>query len=130
MLSTDKQTNRQTNQRYQKHNLLCQGGNQYHSDDVNMGLQHQTLQCFSESNSIRNAIIWHLSWWKCSVSCLLFHELNNKHLEETELLCRVINSRLQIKPRTWLIAVLNQCSLYKDFLHFQFHLRSLSHFKW
>ena len=26
MLSTDKQTNRQTNQRYQKHNLLCQGG--------------------------------------------------------------------------------------------------------
>ena len=25
MLSTDKQTNRQTNQRYQKHNLLCQG---------------------------------------------------------------------------------------------------------
>ena len=27
MLSTDKQTNRQTNQRYQKHNLLCQGGN-------------------------------------------------------------------------------------------------------
>ena len=33
MLSTDKQTNRQpdklTNQRYQKHNLLCQGGNNY-----------------------------------------------------------------------------------------------------
>ena len=27
MLSTDKQTNQQTNQRYQKHNLLCQGGN-------------------------------------------------------------------------------------------------------
>ena len=27
MLSTDKQTDRQTNQRYQKHNLLCQGGN-------------------------------------------------------------------------------------------------------
>ena len=28
MLSTDKQTNKQTNQRYQKHNLLCQGGNE------------------------------------------------------------------------------------------------------
>ena len=28
MLSTDKQTDRQTNQRYQKHNLLCQGGNE------------------------------------------------------------------------------------------------------
>ena len=27
MLSTDKQTDRQTNQLYQKHNLLCQGGN-------------------------------------------------------------------------------------------------------
>ena len=27
MLFTDKQTNKQTNQRYQKHNLLCQGGN-------------------------------------------------------------------------------------------------------
>ena len=27
MLSTDRQTDRQTNQRYQKHNLLCQGGN-------------------------------------------------------------------------------------------------------
>ena len=27
MLSTDKQTDRQTNQRYQKHNLLCQGVN-------------------------------------------------------------------------------------------------------
>ena len=27
MLSTDKQTNKQTNQRFQKHNLLCQGGN-------------------------------------------------------------------------------------------------------
>ena len=26
MLSTDRQTDRQTNQRYQKHNLLCQGG--------------------------------------------------------------------------------------------------------
>ena len=26
MLSNDKQTDRQTNQRYQKHNLLCQGG--------------------------------------------------------------------------------------------------------
>ena len=26
MLSTDKQTNRQTNQRYQKHNLFCQVG--------------------------------------------------------------------------------------------------------
>ena len=26
MLSTDKQTDRQTNQSYQKHNLLCQGG--------------------------------------------------------------------------------------------------------
>ena len=26
MLSRDKQTDRQTNQRYQKHNLLCQGG--------------------------------------------------------------------------------------------------------
>ena len=28
MLSTDRQTDRQTNQRYQKHNLLCQGGNE------------------------------------------------------------------------------------------------------
>ena len=28
MLFTDKQTDRQTNQRYQKHNLLCQGGNE------------------------------------------------------------------------------------------------------
>ena len=28
MLSTDKLTNSLTNQRYQKHNLLCQGGNQ------------------------------------------------------------------------------------------------------
>ena len=27
MLSTDRQTDRQSNQRYQKHNLLCQGGN-------------------------------------------------------------------------------------------------------
>ena len=27
MLSTNKQINKQTNQRYQKHNLLCQGGN-------------------------------------------------------------------------------------------------------
>ena len=27
MLFTDKQTDKQTNQRYQKHNLLCQGGN-------------------------------------------------------------------------------------------------------
>ena len=27
MLSADTQTNKQTNQRYQKHNLLCQGGN-------------------------------------------------------------------------------------------------------
>ena len=27
MLSTDRQTDKQTNQRYQKHNLLCQGGN-------------------------------------------------------------------------------------------------------
>ena len=26
MLLTDKQTNRQTNQCYRKHNLLCQGG--------------------------------------------------------------------------------------------------------
>ena len=36
MLSTDKQTDRQTdrqiNQRYQKHNLLCQGGN--YNDNV------------------------------------------------------------------------------------------------
>ena len=31
MLSTDKQTDRQTNQRYQKHDLLCQGGNQLFS---------------------------------------------------------------------------------------------------
>ena len=30
-LSTDKQTDRQTNQRYQKHNILCQGGNQLFS---------------------------------------------------------------------------------------------------
>ena len=27
MLSTDRQTDKQTNQHYQKHNLLCQGGN-------------------------------------------------------------------------------------------------------
>ena len=27
MLSTNKQTNKQTNQCYQKHNFLCQGGN-------------------------------------------------------------------------------------------------------
>ena len=27
---TDRQTDRQTKQRYQKHNLLCQGGNKLH----------------------------------------------------------------------------------------------------
>ena len=31
MLSTDKEADRQTNQRYQKHNLLCQGGNDQYS---------------------------------------------------------------------------------------------------
>ena len=30
------QTNKQTNQRYQKHNLLCQGGNNLHSRDTHL----------------------------------------------------------------------------------------------
>ena len=37
MLSTDKQTDKQTNQRYQKHNLLCQGGKyQYHNTNYTL----------------------------------------------------------------------------------------------
>ena len=50
MLSTDKQTNkqtdRQTNQRYRKHNLLCQGGNYMSKICLNQSLytQQETYQ--------------------------------------------------------------------------------------
>ena len=45
MLSTDKQTNKQTNQRYQKHNLLCQGcNNTMPFDDVTIFLWWHVLQ--------------------------------------------------------------------------------------
>ena len=64
MLSTDKQTNKQTdkltNQRYQKHNLLCQGGNkdkdlldiyQYDYDPFCMSLltdEHLKVRCHTD----------------------------------------------------------------------------------
>ena len=47
MLSTDKQTNRQTNQRYQKHNLLCQGGN--YTNIVHY--QAVNAQCFGSNKT-------------------------------------------------------------------------------
>ena len=43
MLSTHKQTNRQTNQRYQKHNLLCQGGNKQTDRQTNQRYQKHNL---------------------------------------------------------------------------------------
>ena len=50
MLSTDRQTDRQTNQRYQKHNLLCQGGN---------NLIHWILAAIKFGVS-QNKVIWRL----------------------------------------------------------------------
>ena len=62
MLSTDKQANkqtdRQTNQRYQKHNLLCQGGKNGHSLEfcgpilkITYNLHNYILRCIYTLNS-------------------------------------------------------------------------------
>ena len=51
-MSTDKQTNRQNNQRYQKHNLLCQGGNKYRQNMLSTDKQtnRQNNQRYQKHN--------------------------------------------------------------------------------
>ena len=45
-----RQTDRQTNQRYQKHNLLCQGGNKQTNKQTNQRYQKHNLLCQGGNN--------------------------------------------------------------------------------
>ena len=51
---TDRQTDKQTNQRHQKHNLLCQGGNQIqigNSQNMHRGKANMSLMMLFTNTS-------------------------------------------------------------------------------
>ena len=54
-----RQTNKQTNQRYQKHNLLCQGGNQINADELFQEIRYISRKCVNKNTytSLKNRLM-------------------------------------------------------------------------
>ena len=89
MLSIDKQTDKQTNQRYQKHNLVCQGGNyltNYRTSLKNNILSESShkiylAKSFEKSLHVLHSIFvcpWHHHHYINSVTCQFTNDFAGK----------------------------------------------------
>ena len=81
MLSKIKQTNKQTNQRYQKHNHLCQEGNKH--------LAHFPCSLSTLLDWVESLLVGHSPFAVCIVHCSLLEPCGDPTMQSFLTMCSV-----------------------------------------